>query len=145
MLKKMKTKNIILVCDDDKTLDLYKQIIKRMFPLYNYEIFNNAEDVLKRISRNGFDLLITDYKFDGSSINGLDVARMTWPLGKPVILISCHKWLINFKLFFKYRDMKDRVYLILKPVKLLKIIKVLSATHHYSKLTYCTFLLFFCQ
>ena len=120
---KTKSKNIIFVNDNEKVTIIYKRIMRKFFHDYTFEIYTNPSEALERVTKNGFDLLITDYTFKDYSINGLDLSRMAWPLGKPILLLSCHKWIVKFKLTFRYRDMKDRITFLLKPISILTTIK----------------------
>lgn len=110
-------KKILVVEDNEMTIDIYKLIFKRFLPDVSVEYITNGEDAVERVTRNGFDLLIADYNLGDPKINGMDIARLTYPLGKPIIIVSGHKFKPKFILYFKYWDMLKKVSFINKPFK----------------------------
>ena len=117
------TKRVIIVEDNEMTMEIYKIIFNKYIPSVEIEYINNAEDGLERVTRNNFDLLITDYNLKNDKINGMDIARLAYPLGKPILLASCHRFLPRLTLWLKYWDMWSRIKFIDKPFKMKQMVK----------------------
>jgi len=121
----MKNKKIIIVDTDELDICLYKTICKYSLEddKIDFEIYSNAEYALERVTKNGFDLLITSLNLNNKKIDGLKLARMTWGLGKHTIIITSHKKSCWLWLNLFYRDMRKWVKIINKPTNPLNLIK----------------------
>ena len=120
-------KKILIIEENEITVDIYKILfMKYMKEKVEIEIVNNAEEGLSRVTKNGFDLLIVDFNLKNENINGLDIARLAYPLGKPIVLASGHRFIPRITLYFKYWDMISRILLLHKPFKGRKTIKCIE-------------------
>ena len=119
----MKKKRVIVVEENDITMKIYKLIFKKYLPTVDVEYITNAEEALERVTKNHFDLLITDYNLKHKDINGVDLARLVYPLGKPVMLASCHRIIPRMLLWLKYWDMCYRIKFINKPFEVKSMVK----------------------
>ena len=119
----MKKKRVIVVEENEITMKIYKLIFEKYLPTVEVEYIDNAEEALERVTKNHFDLLITDYNLKHKHITGIDLARLVYPLGKPVMLASCHKFIPRLILWCKYWDMCYRVKFIDKPFMVKTMIK----------------------
>lgn len=120
-------KKILIIEENKITVDIYKILFsKYMKTEVELEIINDAEEGLNRVTKNGFDLLIVDFNLKNDNINGLDIARLAYPLGKPIVLASGHRFIPKFNLYFKYWDMISRVMLLHKPFKGRKTIRCIE-------------------
>jgi len=115
-------KNIIVVDDNPVILEKYKSLFSKRLPDVTVEYYQNANDALERVTRNGFDLLIVDYNLGHKEINGMDIARLTYALGKPIFVISKHKIITKAIILCRYMDMLKTVTFIDKPVNDIKLI-----------------------
>ncbi len=79
----------ILVADDDKS---YCVMIKRSITNHGHSVIicNSGEETLNRLQKEQYDVILLDYKMEGT--NGINVLQ--WMYGKkietPVILITGH-------------------------------------------------------
>ena len=118
----------ILIIDENKlTLDIYKLIIEDQMVGTEVEYLSHPDEGIERVTKNGFDLLIVDFNLKHKNINGMDIARLAYPLGKPIILATGHKIVPRLILWFKYFDMIWRVKLLSKPFKSKNVVKCIEA------------------
>jgi DNA-binding response OmpR family regulator len=117
------SKRVLVVEENEMTMSIYKLIFEKYIPDVEVECINNANDGLERVTRNNFDLLIVDYNLKHKDINGVDIARLAYPLGKPIMLASCHKIIPRMLLWCRYWDMCHRVKFIDKPFKMKEMVK----------------------
>jgi len=116
-------KNILVVEDNEMTIEIYKIIFKKYLKNVKAEYVTDAEKAIERVTKNNFDLLIADFNLGHKTINGMDIARLTYPLGKPIIIVSGHKIIPKLILWFKYIDMFNKVMFINKPFRCKTLIK----------------------
>lgn len=126
MSNKNRPYNVIIVEEDDLLIDVYKTIINQSDKNITFEIFKNPDEALKRVTRNNFDLMITNYKFNKSKNTGLDIARLVYPLGKHTIIITRHKLKVKLYLSLIYYDMKNMISVFRKPFKCYKLQKEIN-------------------
>ena len=120
-------KNILIIEENPVTVDIYKIIFKKYLKeKVKIEVVTSAQKGLDRVTKNGFDLLIVDFNLKDEEINGLDIARLAYPLGKPIVLATGHKIMPRLTLYFKYWDMISNVKILNKPFKGRKIIDCIN-------------------
>ena len=110
-------KKVVIVEDNEMTLDIYKLIFKKYIRNVDIECIQEAEKAIERVTKNQFDLLIADFNLGHPTINGMDIARLAYPLGKPIMIVSGHKFKPRMNLYFRYWDMFSRVTFLGKPFK----------------------------
>ena len=110
-------KNIVVVEDNQVIVDKYKSLFSRQLPDVSVEYYLNANDALERVTQNKFDLLLVEYNLKDEKINGIDIARMSYALGKPIFIITKHRIVPKFIIFFKYFDMLGNVTFVNKPAQ----------------------------
>jgi len=110
-------KNIVVVEDNQVIINKYKSLFSKELPNVSVEYYLNANDALERVTQNKFDLLLVKYNLKDEKINGIDIARMSYALGKPIFMITKHKIVPLFIIFFKYFDMFSNVTFINKPAQ----------------------------
>jgi len=110
-------KNIVVVEDNQVIVNKYKSLFSKELPNVSVEYYLNANDALERVTQNKFDLLLVKYNLKDEKINGIDIARMSYALGKPIFMITKHKIVPRFIIFFKYFDMFSNVTFINKPAQ----------------------------
>ena len=115
-------KKILIIDENCLTLDIYKLIINERMPEVEIECISCPDKGIERVTKNGFDLLIVDFNLKHDSINGMDIARLAYPLGKPIILASGHKIIPRLTLWFRYLDMFSKVTFVNKPFKGKKLV-----------------------
>jgi len=115
-------KRILVIEENEMTMGIYKLIFDKYIPEVEIEYITDAEKGLERVTRNHFDLLITDYNLKNNNINGMDIARLAYPLGKPIMVASCHKIIPRLLLWIKYWDMCSRIKFIDKPFKMKEMV-----------------------
>lgn len=116
-------KKVLIVEDNEMTLEIYKLIFEKYIPEVQIECIQDAETGLQRVTKNGFDLLIVDYNLRCKDVNGIDIARVAYPLGKPIMVVSGHKITPKLAIVFKYWDMWSKVKFFGKPFRCKKFIK----------------------
>src|SRR5687767_6195526 len=82
--------NILLVDDHDIYREGLRHILLKQFPSANIDEASTAEDVIKKISKGRFDLVLCDLSMPGRS--GLDVVSQAKKLDPklPVLILSMH-------------------------------------------------------
>jgi len=115
-------KKVLVIEDNEMTVEIYKLIFGKYIPEVEVEYIDNGEEAVERVTKNGFDLLIADYNLGHPEINGMDIARLTYPLGKPIIIVSGHKFIPKLTLVLRYWDMINKVSFINKPFKIKNLI-----------------------
>jgi CheY-like chemotaxis protein len=119
-------KRVLIVEDNEMTLEIYKLIFEKYIPDVKVECIQDAEEGIERVTKNGFDLLIADYNLGHKTITGMDIARLAYPLGKPILIVSGHKITPKLSLIFRYWDMFNKVNFLGKPFRCKKLIAAVN-------------------
>lgn len=62
--------------------------IKEKLPEYEVEVIDNAEEALKKIYRNSFDLAILDMRIGTDELDSNTLTRECILMGKPIVVIG---------------------------------------------------------
>lgn len=115
----------ILIIDDEQTILTF---LKRLMELKNHNVdaAYSAEDAIKLINRNKYDVAIIDLKLPG--MNGLDFNRILKEKHKDVLSIA----ITSFKKTYIRTDVKNASFncMFCKPFNLTKINRYISKVNY---------------
>ena len=114
-------KNVIVVGDKRSDIDSLADCVMKNDNV-RVEVYTDADEALTRVTTNNFDLLITEYNLKNKNINGLQIARLTYALGKPIIINTNHNIIARLHLWCGYTDMINSVDIVKKGNDLKNII-----------------------
>jgi len=130
-----KNKTILIVEDVSDICDLYKALIEKNFEGCKVVTYTNAEEGLKSIYRNGFDIAIIDLKLNDKDLDGTKLVRTCVSLGKPVIICTGTGFINKLDFYLENGSMKNVKY-IQKTLKLDKLIDAVKDFLHKEKIDF---------